>query len=368
MIHVLADQNLYLARELLPSGVSLSLFNPNKGLPSLDGVDALIVRTVTALNRTTLKHPPARLKFIGTASSGTDHIETNYFEDKGIKVVNTKGCNAQAVAEYVLTALFFWREHFKTEIPKVGIMGAGFTGSAVAAMLSRFGIDIALYDPPRAETDHSFISATEGELLNCPILTFHVPLSEGTHPTRHWLSGARLEGRSFELIINAARGGVVDEKALLRAKETGGVRNFILDVWENEPDFNSMVAEQAFIATPHIAGYSEQAKIAATHMIYTEISHTFNLAESAPPTIAPTLIVELEKQAYTFGEILKRVNPIFFYDRQLRKLTHQQDKGLQFSVLRTGHPYRYEYSALRLPAELLQRFDELEKLGASAIP
>lgn len=367
MIHVLADQNLFLARELLPSGCRLSVFNPNQGLPALDGVNALIVRTVTALNRATLTHPPESLKFIGTASSGTDHIETTYFEDKGIKVVNTKGCNAQAVAEYIITALLLWRARSGKEIPKVGIAGAGFTGSAVAAMLSRFEIDYALYDPPRAETDANFKSATENEFLNCGVLSFHVPLNDGPHPTRHWLNRERLQARSFDLVINAARGGVVDEKALLAAYTAGKVRNFVLDVWENEPDFNPVAAEKAFIATPHIAGYSQQAKITATHMIYMEMAKTFALPYNTEAEVSPTLLVELEKTDYTLQEILARINPVLYYDRKLRKIMHQKGKALQFSELRTGHPYRFEYATIRLPAELLVRFDELKKLGISTI-
>ncbi|MEX2364219.1 MAG: 4-phosphoerythronate dehydrogenase, partial [Balneolaceae bacterium] len=280
MINILADQNLYKADQFIPENAKLTLYDPQYGIPTLDGFDAFLVQTVTFLNKETLPKPAKTIKFIGTGSSGIDHIDKNYYEKKGIFVADAKGCNANAVAEYVITVLLLWREKFQPEknIGKVGVIGAGKAGSAVIRLLQKFGIEYLAYDPPKAERESSFESATLEQVLDCEILTFHVPLNNhGNHPTFHWLNEEKLSGRSFELIINAARGGVVDEQALMSAKARKEIKQFVLDVWENEPDFNADAAQSAFIATPHIAGYSEQSKVNATKIICDKLADFFEL-------------------------------------------------------------------------------------------
>lgn len=279
MIHAAADQNLYKIKELIPPNVHLHLYDPSNGIPNLQGLDALLVRTVTHLNAETLPHIPSTLRFIGTASSGTDHLDNEYLGSKGITLSSANGCNARSVAEYVMTALLLWKEKYNPDksFGKVGVVGAGKAGSAVIDLLSDFDIECVAYDPPREVRDPGFSSASLDEVLGCNILTFHVPLNrKGEHSTFHWLDRSKFESQNYKLIINASRGGVVNEKALLEAKKQGKVKNFILDVWEDEPDFNTHVADQAFIATPHIAGYSEQAKINATKMVCDDLADFLN--------------------------------------------------------------------------------------------
>ncbi|MEX0845315.1 MAG: hypothetical protein WD022_08530, partial [Balneolaceae bacterium] len=155
MIHVLADQNLYKIEELIPPQTNLTLYDPSEGIPRLEAVDALLVRTVTHLNADTYPDPPKRLKFIGTGSSGTDHIDNEYFENQGITLTDANGCNARTVAEYVLTALLLWREtkHPENNIGRVGVIGVGKAGSAVVSLLQDFGIDCVQYDPPREKRE-----------------------------------------------------------------------------------------------------------------------------------------------------------------------------------------------------------------------
>ncbi|MDZ7807493.1 MAG: 4-phosphoerythronate dehydrogenase [Gracilimonas sp.] len=366
MIHAAADQNLYKIKELIPPNVRLKLYDPSKGIPDLTGLDALLIRTVTLLNAETLPLIPSSLKFIGTGSSGTDHLDNEYLESKGIKLASANGCNARSVAEYVMTALLLWREKFQPaqEFGKVGVIGVGKAGSAVIDLLSDFDVEYVAYDPPREKRDPDFTSATLEEVLSCAILSFHVPLNrKGDHPTYHWLDDDKLEDRNYKLIINAARGGVVDEQALMKAYKLGTVENFVLDVWEGEPDFNTKVADRAFIATPHIAGYSEQAKINATKMICDDMADFFNLSRSTPEVKNLSKSEDLAHIQYDLNKLVTRLHPIMGYDAALRDLTDRPDKAVLFRNLRNEWPYRFEYSYLKIRKELLDEVPELKKLG-----
>ncbi|MEX0719235.1 MAG: 4-phosphoerythronate dehydrogenase [Balneolaceae bacterium] len=366
MIKVLADQNLYKIEQFIPEKAHVTLYGPQEGIPDLDGFDAFLVQTVTPLSKETLPNPPKRIKFIGTGSSGTDHIHNKYFEQKGITIADAKGCNAPAVAEYVITALLLWREKHQPEkkIEKVGVIGAGKAGSAVIKLLQKFGIEYAAYDPPRAEVDAEFKSATLDEVLDCPILTFHVPLTKtGPYATFHWLDEAKLSGRKYRLIINAARGGVIDEKALLKAHTEKQVEHFVLDVWENEPDFNTEMAERTFIATPHIAGYSEQSKINATQIICDKLATYFELDHFTTPHKMLPKIVEMEPIKYDLKKILRRLNPILEYEKAFQALSYHRNKKLLFRKLRNDFPFRFEYPYLKISNELFNGFEELRTLG-----
>lgn len=368
MIHVLADQNLYKIEDLIPPHTQLRLYDPSTGIPDLEGMDALLVRTVTHLNEDTLPSIPPALKFIGTGSSGTDHLDNEYLEHKGITLGDANGCNARAVAEYVMTALLLWKEEHqpKTPIGKVGVIGVGKAGSAVVELLQEFEVNCVVYDPPREKRDPDFTSASLEEVLNCDILTFHVPLNKkGAHPTFHWLNEQKLNGNHFKLIINAARGGVIDELALMKYFVEGAVETYILDVWENEPDFNTEIAKHAFIATPHIAGYSEQAKINATKIVCDKMAKFFEIEPAISKYKNVSKNVDLAHIKYDLTGILTRLHPIKGYDAALRDLFERPDKKVLFRNLRNEWPYRYEYPFLIIRPELLEEFPELQILGIS---
>ena len=353
----------------MPPEIDLTLFDPAHGIPALKHAKALLVRTVTKINADTFTDIPSSLKFIGTGSSGTDHLDKEYLEENGIVTASSNGCNARAVAEYVMTALLLWKEkhHPERSIPKVGVIGVGKAGSAVTQLLSDFDIEFAAYDPPRAQREKDFSSASLEEVLNCKILTFHVPLNrKGEYTTFHWLDKKKLEGRNFKLIINAARGGVIDELALMKCFVEGTVQQYILDVWEHEPDFNTKVAKQAFIATPHIAGYSEQAKINATKMVCDAMADFFHISRSTPNYKNLSKVVDLAHIQYNLTELLHRLHPIKEYDAALRDLFDRPDKAILFRNLRNEWPYRYEYSSLKIRPRLLDEFPELKTLGISS--
>ncbi len=359
---------MYKLDQFLPNEIELNTFDPNNGLPELDGYEALFVRTVTPLNPQFIPKIPDSLKLIGTGSSGSDHIDKAYFESHGVKMIDAKGCNANAVSEYVMTALLLWsiKKRKKLQTLAVGIVGFGATGTAVAKQLTKFKIPFTCYDPPKEQQDTEFKSSSLEEVLGCDVLTFHVPLSKtGNYPTFHWLDEEKLSGNEFELIINTARGGVVDEKILLKNLSHGSVKDAIIDVWKNEPDFNPELVERAFIATPHIAGYSEQAKLNASKFLAEKIATCFDLELPNTSHLYGSINVELADLAYSLYELLLRFHPMREYDAHIRDIAHRADKQILFKKLRTEQPYRFEFPYLRLKKDLYASFPELKKLSAT---
>ncbi|MBO6525075.1 MAG: 4-phosphoerythronate dehydrogenase [Balneolaceae bacterium] len=366
MIKVIADQNLYRLQEFLPNEVELTSYDPHQGLPDTNGFDALLIRTVSKLNHQTFPEIPESLRFVGTGSSGIDHVDTDYLKSNNIEFADALGNNSRAVAEYVMTALLLWREEKSKNLAdfSCGIVGVGNAGSVVAEIFGDFGLKTVLYDPPRAEREPGFNSASLDEVLNCDVITFHVPFSDaGKYPTKHWLNEEKMITRSFELIINAARGGVIDEFAVSKAMDSGQVKDIVIDVWENEPDFDAEFANRAFIATPHIAGYSEQSKLNASSMICEKLCHFFGLKCPLTENLYQVKEIKPAHIKYSLIDWLLRLHPIKEYDAVLRDLAQRQDKDILFQKLRTDRPYRFEYSFLKLEEKFLKGFDDLKRLG-----
>lgn len=374
MINVLADQYIYNIQSFLRDEVDLTLFDPAKGLPqNLDEADALLIRTVNPITKKTLPKLPARLSFVGTASAGSDHVDISYLQKNDIAFADAAGCNARSVAEYVATALIFWSEHHQKKLQKrdVGIVGAGNVGTQVQKMLQRLEIPAVCYDPPRAKREQDFSSATLEQILDCSILTFHTPLTQhGEYPTFHWLDEEKLSNHQFELVLNTARGGVVDEKALIRAMSEGKLQDFIIDTWENEPVFDLHTAEKAFIKTPHIAGYSVQAKEKASKFVADVLLQHFEI--DFPETGKQFNPRNLQKDIVKFhslSSLLTELHPIKKYESELHKIAanHPKERGKLFNKLRAEYPLRQEFAQTFLPTSYFERFPILEKLGFSEI-
>lgn len=365
MIKIIADQNLYHLNDFLPDRCELIAYNPQEPIPLAVNPDAWLLNTVTKVNPDCYPRLPDSLKFIGTGSSGSDHIDLTYLQSKSIHFEDAKGCNARAVAEYVLTCLLLLKENQGVDFQAmtVGIIGVGAVGSLVDELLTNFGCKTVLYDPPRAEREPDFETKTVQDILNCDILTFHTPLIfDGEYPTFHWLDEAKLSNRNFEVIINAARGGVVEEADLLQAFKNGNIGHLITDVWENEPDFNPDLADSSFIATPHIAGYSEQAKLNASRIIAEKCCQFFGLEVPSNGNGYASKSALLQAENHSLNELLTTLNPILEYDKSLRNIQKHSHKTTIFPKLRTALEYRYEYRFLDVDEELLSRFPELQLL------
>ncbi len=237
--------------------------------------DALIVRTRTHCNRQLLEG--SRVRFIATATIGFDHLDTDYLNEAGIVWTNCPGCNATSVAQYVRNALIeVEREGIvKLSEASLGIVGYGHVGRAVCESLRPYVKEILLNDPPLEDEEFRIkneelttFSPLSTLVQECDIISFHTPLTaEGPYPTFHLANEKFFQSlKRKPLLINAARGGVVDEAALLDAMDKGRVRQAIIDTWEGEPVINRALLSKVFIGTPHIAGYSADGKANATLM------------------------------------------------------------------------------------------------------
>lgn len=242
--------------------------------------DVIVVRTRTSVNRSLLANSKVRL--VCTATIGFDHIDTDYCDSHNIKWVSCPGCNAQAVCDYIEEALDELRPEInhekKTELT-IGIVGVGHVGSLVAQMAKKKGLNVLLNDPIRAEQETYFRSISLDEIAKkCDIITFHTPLTYNTKYPTYYLCDEFLlrDCKPNALIINAARGGVVDEKALVASN-----RPFILDTWENEPNINTKVLSKALLASMHIAGYSLDGKRNASQMCLDAIADEYSIPRLA---------------------------------------------------------------------------------------
>ena len=239
--------------------------------------DALIIRTRTKCNEKLLEN--SRVKFIATATIGYDHIDDIYCREKGIIWVNSPGCNANSVAQYIAAALVtLYGEDLCSK--KIGLVGVGNVGKAVSNVCKKLGLTVLHNDPPRAEKEGvEGFSSLQEICRECDIISFHTLLSmEGIHKTYHLADDNFFANvRQGVTLINAARGEVVDSEALKSAIKRGLIKNCVLDCWENEPNIDLELLNLVDIATPHIAGYSADGKANATSQCVQAISRFFHL-------------------------------------------------------------------------------------------
>ena len=234
--------------------------------------DALIVRTRTRCDASLLKD--SRVRIVATATIGTDHLDLPWLASRGIEAVSAPGCNAPAVGQYVMAALLrhpslcpdgdFTRLHGKN----IAVVGVGHVGSIVARWARSLGFNLLPVDPPRqlrGDLDFQWLSLKQS-LPEADIITLHTPLvSSGSHSTFHLIDEATLARcRPGVVIVNAARGPVADNQALLNAFRSGHIAPPVIDCWENEPRISLPLLDIAATATPHIAGYSREGKLRAT--------------------------------------------------------------------------------------------------------
>ena len=302
--------------------------------------DVLMVRTRTKCNADLLEG--STVKFIATATIGTDHIDFPYCDSKGIVVRNAPGCNAGGVMEYVFSALYGLasRKSISLQGDTIGIIGVGHVGSLIERMGRALGFKILKCDPPRAEAEGSFgFCDLEYLLQNSQIVTLHVPLDETTRGMANSEFFSLMQPGAF--FINAARGEVVCDDALKAAiPKLGPV---IIDTWNHEPDIDLDLMEKVAIATPHIAGYSYQGKQNGTAAAVRAVAHYFGITELYeffPKTDLPeNEAVKLDLKGLNQGEIasvLQYNYPIFTDDFMLRLNPENFDK------LRSEYNYRRE--------------------------
>ena len=263
---IVADSKIpFLKGMLEPMGNEVAYVSGSKTTASIvRDAKVLLTRTRTRCDHSLLDG--SDVEFIGSTTIGTDHIDLDYCRQHNITVVNAPGCNAPAVAQWVHASILRWLEiHNLHTTITLGVVGVGHVGSIVARWAQQLGFRVLLNDPPRAITEgnETFVDLTTIQ-RESDIITFHTPLTiDGEYPTWHMCDNSFLNGlKRCRLILNAARGAVCDTQALLQWQ--GDVA---IDCWEDEPNINRQLLDKAFIATPHIAGYSLQGKKRGTAMI-----------------------------------------------------------------------------------------------------
>jgi erythronate-4-phosphate dehydrogenase len=247
---------------------------------SIADADALLIRTRTKCTPELLKGTGVR--FIGTATIGFDHIDTQYCEKSGITWTNAPGCNSSSVQQYMAAALLKMSSEFRFPLKgrTIGIIGVGNVGSKVQKLADILGMNILLNDPPRArrEGEKNFVNLTE-VLSASDIVTLHVPLNiVGEDATWHLINEKSLKKlKKGAWFFNTSRGEVTETGALRKILSAGKLGGAVLDVWENEPDIDLNLMSRAFLATPHIAGYSTDGKANGTSMVVNALSEYFSL-------------------------------------------------------------------------------------------
>jgi erythronate-4-phosphate dehydrogenase len=244
------------------------------------GADALLIRTRTKCNRQLLHG--SDVKFIGTATIGYDHIDTGYCEENNIHWTNAPGCNSSSVQQYIASALLSMAidSDFSLKDRTLGIIGVGNVGSKIAMLARALGMKVFLNDPPRARREGEGEFVTLEKILNeADIVTVHVPLTmSGDDSTFHLFNDAAFARmKKGAWFFNSSRGEVVETAALKKSLDTLHTGGAVIDVWENEPDIDLALLSKAFIATPHIAGYSTDGKANGTSMIVNSLAGFFKL-------------------------------------------------------------------------------------------
>ncbi|RZG44837.1 4-phosphoerythronate dehydrogenase [Acinetobacter wuhouensis] len=311
--------------------------------------EALLVRSVTKVNPQLIQN--TQLKFVGSATIGTDHLDISAIEAQQIAWSNAAGCNAQAVAEYVITALLHIDPEFLDQGKQftLGIIGLGNVGSRLAYMAQLLGWNVIGYDP---FVQHENIQQVELEQLlkDSDAITTHVPLTKsGEYPTYHLINAETLAMVKPEtILINSARGAVVEEVALIQ-DILNTQRKVVLDVFEHEPEISEQLLDLITIVTPHIAGYSLEGKARGTQMIYEAFCKTFDYPahkkfESQLPACAQFFYGNSIKQ--TLKHHLSDIYNILRDDQNLRAcLKDGKVDQKAFDYLRKTYPLRREWAA-----------------------
>ncbi len=281
MIRIIADDKIPFLEGVLEPYADI-IYIPGKQITSkiLKDADAMLIRTRTKCTAGLLQG--TGIKFIGTATIGIDHIDTRFCEKHNISWTNAPGCNSSSVQQYIAAALLKLEHdrNFRLKGKTIGIVGVGNVGSKVDRIARALGMDVLLNDPPRArnESGGNFVSLDD-ILDKSDLITLHVPLNfVGEDATYHLLNEKTFRKmRGGAWFFNTSRGEVTDTTALRKILMSGKLGGAVLDVWENEPDIDTVLMGKAFLATPHIAGYSADGKANGTSMVVNALCGFFGI-------------------------------------------------------------------------------------------
>ena len=348
---------------------------------ALADAEVVIVRSETKINADLLEG--TNVRFVATATIGTDHVDLEYLKAREIGFANAPGSNVNSVAEYIVAALLVLAREGRCSLEQssIAIIGVGNVGSRVERIARGLGMKVLLNDPPLAESTGDPKYVPLEAVIDADIVSLHVPLTTGgRHPTYHFLGAERLESmKKGALLMNTSRGGVAETSALKSALRSGGLAGAVLDVWENEPFIDTELLSQCTFGTPHIAGYSLDGKVNAARMIFRAVREHFGLSASwqlnlqLPGPETPRIVVEERPRdaGSPLQSVVRRCYDIEKDDHRLRELIAlpEDRRAEYFRELRSGYPVRREFcnSTVELPAGHDEERRTLEVLGFTVL-
>ncbi|NOI56545.1 4-phosphoerythronate dehydrogenase [Vibrio coralliilyticus] len=368
---ILIDENMPYAEQLFSQmGEVVLKSGRTLNADDLVDVDALMIRSVTKVNAELISKAN-RLKFVGTATAGMDHVDQALLKEKGIFFTAAPGCNKVGVAEYAFSVMMVLAQQqgFSVFDKTVGIIGAGQVGSYLQQCLEGIGIKVLINDPPKqAAGDERNFTPLDALLEQADIITTHTPITrDGDFPTHHLINETVLNKlRGDQILINAARGPVVDNTALkARLRKQDG---FIaaLDVFEFEPEVDMELLPLLAFATPHVAGYGLEGKARGTTMIFNSFCEFLNndlrahASELLPTAPVPELVLDRAWEEATLHNLTQLVYDVRKDDALFRREISQPGA---FDLMRKNYWDRREYSAVTLRGNAEANLQPLAKLG-----
>lgn len=375
-MRILADENIPFVKQAFSAFGDVQTQNGRCFNPAdVRAADVLLIRSVTKVDQALLAG--SRVRFVASATAGIDHVDQVYLRNRDIGFAAAAGSNANAVAEYVLSAVLSLTGHGRWETRQnvMGIIGCGHVGSRLRALMTALGWTCLVYDPPlQAENQLNDILWVDFEsVLQADIISLHVPLKRGgSYPSYHMIDATALECiNPNAILINTARGAVIDNSALKRhlsAQE----QVVVLDVWENEPEIDPALLSRLAIGTPHIAGYSYDARLKGVESIYQAFCNYFNFQIGFEFEEKFKKVLSLQWHKDLFSQIRQGV--LAAYDvcqdhRRLKAVCEQSTQvGVEFDRLRKTYPVRREFSHYQIAAEIGPAAEYLQKLGFGVVP
>lgn len=331
----------------------------------LKNADGLLIRTRTKCNENLLSG--TNIRFIGTATIGFDHIDTQFCDKNGITWTNAPGCNSSSVQQYIAAALLkiSGDNKFNLNEKTLGIIGVGNVGSKVEKLARALGMRVLLNDPPRARKEgRKDFCELNTVLSDSDILTLHVPLNEtGEDKTYHLFDDNSFKKiRKGAWFINSSRGEVADASAFKTILKSGKLAGAVIDVWENEPDIDKELMNLCTITTPHIAGYSTDGKANGTAMVVNSLSKYFDLPlknwypGNVPAPVNPCISIDCA--AMSTEQIIREA--VFnTYNIQLDN-ENLRESPSDFEKLRGDYPLRREFTSYTV--DLKGSSEEVKKI------
>jgi erythronate-4-phosphate dehydrogenase len=347
---IIADENIIFVDEAFSGLGEVHLYSGRKITNEiLRDADVLLIRSVTEVDANLLKG--TNVKFVGTATIGIDHVDTAYLAENEIRFVDALGCNSDAVAEYIFTALLNIsnEQDFNLKGKSIGVVGVGNIGSRIVRLAKVLGMKTLQNDPPLKRTTGEERFLELQDLMDADIITLHVPLNlQGVDRTYHLLDYPKINSlKHGAILINASRGPVIENSAL---DQLIGKKNFTvaLDVWENEPEINKSLLQKIKFASPHIAGYSYEGKINGTVILYKALCGFLNKNTEWTPVIpnAENSLIHINGNSSPEKELFKAANHIYSIrsdDTNMRSMVNDANPGKYFDNLRKNYKLRREF-------------------------